>query len=274
MTRLAIIVVSHNSCAELPALLASLGGSAAVDDPNIVVVDNASVDGTPAYLRAEWPGIRLIETGANRGFAVANNVGIRATTSEFVLLLNPDTVVAPGALTHLIAILDSRPDVAAIGPRLVDGQGRAELSFGAMLSPWTELRQKLLVGGNARGIWPVTALVDWMTRRPGPVDWVSGACLLLRRADLEAVGLLDERFFMYTEDVDLCAALRARGRTVLFAATPEVVHLRGRSRTGAAGTATDGYRRSQVAFYQKHHPGWVPLLEAYLTLRGQLPDRS
>ena len=101
---------------------------------------------------------------------------------------------------------------------------------------------------------------------------MSGACLLVRRADAEAVGLMDERYFMYAEDVDFCAAVRARGRKVLFAPAAEVVHLRGRSRATAAAPTERAYRRSQIAFYEKHHPRWVRLAPRYLKVRGQLPD--
>lgn len=272
MTRLAIVIVSHNSRRDLPALLASLTHSAPAVASQIVVVDNASTDGTPAYVEAEWPEVRLVTTGANLGFAVASNIGIRQSQGEFILLLNPDTIVPPGALDALVSTLDAHAEAAAVGPRLVDRHGHAELSFGAMLSPWTELWQKALVRGNERRLPLVTPLVDCMTRRPREVDWVSGACLLVRRTDLEAVGLLDERFFMYTEDVDLCASLRARGRRILFAGAPEVVHLRGHV---ALGSDTERhYRRSQIAFYQKHHPRWTPLLTAYLKVRGRLPDNS
>jgi GT2 family glycosyltransferase len=106
-----------------------------------------------------------------------------------------------------------------------------------------------------------------MTRRSRRVGWVSGACLLIRRPDLEAVGLMDERFFLYTEDVDLCESVRARGRLVLFAAEAEIVHLRGRSAAGAPAATRAAYRRSQLAFYEKHHPRWVPVLKMYLKLR-------
>jgi len=116
---------------------------------------------------------------------------------------------------------------------------------------------------------PIVRMVDRMTRRTREVDWVSGACLLIRRKDVEAVGLLDERFFLYTEDVDLCASVRARSRKVLFAADIEIVHLRGRS---AGATTAAAYRRSQLAFYEKHHPAWVPWLRAYLKIRRELPD--
>ena len=117
-------------------------------------------------------------------------------------------------------------------------------------------------------------LVDRMTRRPRHVDWVSGACLLIRRTDLDAVGGFDARFFMYAEDVDLCAAVRARGRSVLFTPEPEVVHMRGKSAASAPEKAQSAYRRSQLAFYAKHHPGWVPFLKIYLKILGRLPDTS
>jgi GT2 family glycosyltransferase len=274
MTRLAIIIVSYNSQGDLEAVLRSLTEPAPAVDHAIVVVDNASTDTTRRYVRDEWPRVRLIAAETNLGFSKANNLGIRNTSSELVLLLNPDTIVPPGAVDQLVSTLDTRPDVAIVGPRIVDGRGRAELSFGAMLTPWTELRQKVLVQGNDRGMPPFTVMVDRLTRRSREVDWVSGACLLIRRSDVEAVGGFDERFFMYTEDVDLCASVRERGRVVLFTAETEVVHLRGRSARSAVRATQDAYRRSQIAFYAKHHPGWVPVLKAYLKLRGRLPDTS
>jgi N-acetylglucosaminyl-diphospho-decaprenol L-rhamnosyltransferase len=239
----------------------------------VLVVDNASPDGTAAAVRSRWPGVRVIDAGGNLGFARANNLGMRQTTGSMILLLNPDTVVPPSTLDTLVAILDRRSDVAIVGPRLVDADGRAELSFGRMMSPLSELRQKLLVRSSEnRGL--LAARVEAMTRREQQADWVSGACLLVRRADAEAVGLMDERYFMYAEDVDFCAAVRARGRHVLFVPSAEVVHLRGRSRATAAAATSQAYRRSQIAFYEKHHPRWVPLLRAYLKIRGRLPDKS
>jgi GT2 family glycosyltransferase len=267
--RVAIVIVTYNSIRDIDAVLHSLTQPAPRTTHEILVVDNASRDGTAAHVRAAWPRIRLIESASNRGFAAANNLGIRESSSDLVLLLNPDTRVPVGAIDRLVAHLDARPDVAIVGPRIVDVQGRAELSFGAMIAPLTELRQKVLVVGNDRGVAPIVSIVERMTRRTRQVDWVSGACLLIRRADLEAVGLLDERFFLYTEDVDLCAAVRALGRTVMFAAEVEIQHLRGRS---AGNTTSAAYRRSQLAFYAKHHPAWVPWLRAYLKIRGELPD--
>jgi GT2 family glycosyltransferase len=263
LPRLSIVIVSYNARADLERCLETLIRDKPAIDHEIVVVDNASPDDTVDVLRRRWTGVRLIEAGSNVGFSKANNIGIRQSFGELVLLLNGDTLVPPGAIDALVAVLDARPDMAIVGPRLVDAEGRAELSFGNMISPVGELRQKLRARRN----------IERLTSHERTVDWVSGACLLVRRADAEAVGLLDERYFMYTEDVDFCAAVRARGRGVLFTPRVQIVHLRGRSRQTAPRATESAYRRSQVAFYEKHHPGWAPLLRLYLRLRGRSPDR-
>jgi N-acetylglucosaminyl-diphospho-decaprenol L-rhamnosyltransferase len=187
--------------------------------------------------------------------------------------LNSDTVAPPGAIDSLVARLRARPSAAAVGPLLVDASGRAEISFGSMISPLAELRQKAIGRLYAAGAPIVTGWIDRLTRTERVVDWVSGACLLVFRADAESVGLLDERFFLYTEDVDFCAAIRARGREILFTPAASVTHLRGRSRSSAPGATNAAYRRSQVAFYGKHHPAWAPVLKFYLRLKGELPRR-
>lgn len=263
MPRLSIIIVSYNARPDLERCLETLVRDKPAVDHEIVVVDNASSDDTVEAVRSRWSGVRLIEAGANRGFAAANNLGFRQSFGEFVLLLNGDTLVPRGAIDTLVARMDARPDVAVIGPRLVDAHGRAELSFGRMISPVNELRQKLRAHGN----------VDRLTMNEREVDWVSGACLLVRRADAEAVGLMDERFFMYTEDVDFCAAIRARGRRVLFTPVAQIVHLRGKSRQTAPRETEAAYRRSQIAFYEKHRPAWAPILRLYLRLRRRSPDK-
>ena len=267
MPRLAIVIVSYNSRRDLDGCLASLTQAPPRVAHEIVVIDNASADGTPDHVRTRWPAIRVIEAGTNAGFSGANNIGIRATTGELVLLLNPDTLVPAGAIDALCGVLDANPQAAIAGPRIVDGTGRPELSFGRMISPLAEIRQKILVRGHARRVPGITHLVERMTRRSRPVDWVSGACLMIRRPDLEAAGLLDERFFLYTEDVDLCAAVRARGRAVLFSADIQIVHIRGQSVASARGPSHDAYRRSQLAFYEKHHPRWAWALRAYVRIR-------
>lgn len=269
--RLSIVIVTYNSSTHIDGCLRSLTDNPPHVEHEVVVVDNASPDGTAAAVRSRWKAVKTIDAGGNLGFARANNLGIRQSAGSLILLLNPDTVVPPGAIDILVAALDARRDVAVVGPRLINSDGRGELSFGWMMSPLAEARQKLLVRGSAGG-GPIAAYVASLMRRDRDVDWVSGACLLVRRDDAEAVGLMDERYFMYAEDVDFCAAVRARGRRVLFTPAAEVVHLRGQSRATAASATETAYRRSQIAFYEKHHPAWAPWLRRYLKLRGKLPD--
>jgi hypothetical protein len=267
MPALSIIIVSYNARADLERCLASLHAAAPRIAHDIIVVDNSSTDGSADAAR-RWPDVTVIDAGANLGFGRANNVGIRASRAPLLLLLNSDTTVPAGAIDRLVADLERHPDAAVLGPRLVDADGRPELSFGRMIGPFNELRQKVLFRGHVRGVPLVSRLVERWTRAPQTPDWVSGACLLVRRADAEAVGLFDERYFMYTEDVDFCAAIRARGRRIRFTPDVEIVHLRGRSAASAPGATHVAYRRSQLAFYEKHHPRWAPLLRAYLRLRG------
>ena len=259
MTGLTIVIVSFNAREDLAACLASLRAAPPAIPHEIVVVDNASGDGSVEAARAV-AGVTVIPLERNAGFAAANNAGIRATQSELILLLNSDTLVPSGAIDALVGRLRADPSLGAAGPRLVDGEGRAELSFGRMMSPLAEWRQK-----RRSPAW-----IDAETRREQLVDWVSGACLLVRRADAEAAGLLDERFFLYTEDVDFCASIRTRGRKVLFTPVATVTHLRGRSRASRPEPSRKAYRQSHVAFYEKHHPAWAPMLKLYLRLKGEL----
>jgi GT2 family glycosyltransferase len=271
VTTLAIIIVSYNTRKYLEDCLESITACPPSTPHEIIVVDNASPDDSVATVRSRWPGVTMIAQSTNVGFAAANNTGIRASKSELILLLNTDTIVPAGAIDALVVRLFARPDVAVAGPRLVDGKGRPELSFGRMISPLNELRQKVMLALYGRGIGWVSRWIERETRREQLVDWVSGACLLVRRADAEAAGLLDERYFLYTEDVDFCAAIRANGRHVLFTPATHVVHLGGRSRATVPAAGTRAYRRSQVAFYEKHHPVWAPVLRTYLRLKRQFP---
>ncbi|HTI36280.1 MAG TPA: glycosyltransferase family 2 protein [Vicinamibacterales bacterium] len=264
MTRLAIIIVSYNTRQDLEACLASLRRNPPVISSEVVVVDNASSDGSADAARAG--GARVLEMGRNAGFSAANNAGIRASSGDLVLLLNSDTIVPAGAVDRLVERLEATGATVA-GPRIVDGAGRAEISFGRMITPLNELRQKRLMRDYEAGRGAVVARVEAASRREQLVDWVTGACLLVRRAEAEAAGLFDERFFLYTEDVDFCAAIRKRGGRVLFTPSAEITHLRGRSRASNPAAANDAYTRSHVAFYEKHYPLWTPFLRLYLSLQ-------
>jgi GT2 family glycosyltransferase len=267
---LAIIIVSYNAGPDLERCLQSLHDPAPATTHRIVVVDNGSSDGSVAAARERWPAVVVVENGENLGFARATNVGIKNSESELVLLLNPDTIAPPGALDALVADLRAHPEAAVCGPRLVDGDGRPEISFGQMISPLHEARQKLIGCLYGWRIPPIAGFIDRRVRRAHYPDWVSGACLLARRVDLEEAGLLDERFFLYTEDVDLCASVRARGRLVRFTPSAEVIHLRGRSARRDRAAAERAYLESRIAFYAKHHPRWTGWLRAYLRATGRL----
>jgi GT2 family glycosyltransferase len=256
---LSIVIVSFNARADLEACLLSLKKGPPSMNHEIIVVDNNSGDGS-AEAAERIPGVRVIRMGRNAGFSAANNAGIREGRGDLVLLLNNDTLVLPGSLDRLIARLLANGSAGVAGPRLVDAEGQPELSFGPMISPLNEFRQKRRTR-------------EWIaveTAREQFVDWVSGACLLVRRADAEDAGLLDERFFLYTEDVDFCHAIRKLGRKVLFTPVATITHLRGRSRASMPEASQKAYRQSKLAFYRKHHPVYAPFLKLYLRLRGEL----
>ena len=264
MTTVAIIIVSHNTRKELENCLKSLHDHPPSATHEIVVVDNASRDGSVEAVRLRWPDVRVIALNSNVGFASGNNVGIRHTQSELVLLLNSDTIVPSGAIDRLIAAMRELPGASVVGPKIVNADGRPELSYGRMMTPLAELRQKILMRhASPRRLAELTS----KTRR---VDWVTGACLLVRRQDAEAAGLLDERYFMYCEDVDFCAAVRTNGGKVYFTPLAQIVHLRGGSWTPGSRAGRESYRRSHLAFYRKHHPALAPILKAYLGLREKL----
>jgi len=257
---LSIVIVSFNARLDLVNCLLSLKTAPpAVDGHEIIVVDNDSTDGSVDAAQ-RIPGVRVIRMGRNAGFSAANNAGIRESRGDLLLLLNSDTLVPPGALDSLVARLRATPAAAIAGPRLLDGDGRPELSFGRMMSPLNEFRQK-----RRTAAW-----IEAETAREQFVDWVSGACLLVRRTDADAAGLFDERFFLYAEDVDFCHAIRMRGLKVLFTPVATITHLRGRSRATVPEASRKAYRQSQVAFYRKHHPVFVPFLQLYLRLKGEL----
>jgi N-acetylglucosaminyl-diphospho-decaprenol L-rhamnosyltransferase len=268
--RLDVIIVNHNTRDELAACLASLHEAPPAAMARIALVDNASTDDSVATVRRRWPAVGVTRLDRNRGFGAANNVAIRESSAEFVLLLNSDTVVPAGAIDLLLERLVALGAVAA-GPLLVDAAGRPEMSFGDMLSPWTELRQLTRQRLAASDAGPARRHVDRLVGAEREVDWVSGACLLARRTAVIAAGGFDERYFLYEEDVDLCAALRAGGGRIWFTPRARVVHLRGRAMRGLArppGVASH-YDRSHLAFYEKHAPQWVPWLRRWLRLRGR-----
>ena len=268
---LVIVVVSHDDREEVTACLETLLGDPPATTHQMVLVDNASTDGTVEAVGHRWPDVLVLENQNNLGFARAVNRGIRATSSELVLLLNPDTRARGAAIDALVEELRATPGAVAAGPRIVDVEGRPEISWWFHLGPVAEWRLRRLRRACERGRRRARRRVERLTSRRREVDWMTGACLLLERRATMAAGLMDEAYFLYFDDVDLCATLRAGGGRALFLPRAEIVHLRGRTVSRRPDETARHYRASQLHFYRKHRPIWYPLVWLMLKLRGQLP---
>lgn len=264
-----IVIVNFNTRVDVTACLRSLISSPLARPHTITVVDNNSSDGSTDAIRAEFKTVQIIEMGRNAGFAAANNAGIRASSNPLVLLLNSDTLVPAGTLDTLCERLEAT-GAAAAGPRLIDADARPEISWGPMLNPWSEWIQARRIATASSTLPQARRRVDSLTSVERRVDWVSGACLLVRREAAVKAGLLDERYFMYEEDVDFCATLRNQGGSILFTPASTVIHLRGRSRKAAPSQKPSHYDKSHLAFYEKHNPAWLPALRLWKKLRGRV----
>jgi GT2 family glycosyltransferase len=235
----------------------------------LVVVDNASTDGSADAVRARHPEALVIANAENAGFARACNQGWRASRAPLVLFLNPDAEVAPGAVETLVRLLESRPAVGAAGPRTRGSDGTIQVSTGSDLAPLAELRQRRLVRGVARREAHALAQAEALHAREHEPAWVSGSCLVARRTAIEAVGGFDERFFLYEEDADLCRRLREAGWRIVFTPEAEVRHHLGRSMSKAPRRARLEYHRSHRLYYRKHNgPLSRAALRILLAARG------
>lgn len=268
--RVAVVVVSYEVRATLVAGLHQLERAAGLP-VETVVVDNASRDGSADAVRAAFPAVRVVANSDNVGFARASNQGAQATSAPLLLFLNPDATLEPGALAALVALVESRPRVGAAGPRIRGEDGTIEVSTGPDLSLASEWRQRRLVQGVRRRDPAALAEAEARHAREHAPDWLSGACLLVRREAFRAVSGFDERFFLYEEDADLCRRLRAAGWQVVFTPAAEARHARGASMAGVAGRARLEYHRSHLTYYATHN-GLLQQagLRALLVARGAL----
>ncbi|HSD26240.1 MAG TPA: glycosyltransferase family 2 protein [Vicinamibacteria bacterium] len=250
--RVAVVIVSFEAREALLAGLESLRRHASTPIET-VVVDNASTDGSADAVRAAHPAVRVLANAENVGFARACNQGWRASGAPVVLFLNPDAEVTSGAVEALARLLEEKPSVGAAGPRTRSADGTIQVSTGPDLSPLAERRQRKLVLGVAHRDAEALAKAEALHSREHEADWVSGSCLAVRRAALEAVSGLDERFFLYEEDADLCRRLRIAGWRVVFTPSAEVRHRLGGSMARAARRARLEYHRSHLLYYRKHN---------------------
>ncbi len=265
--RVAAVVVTYDALPWIEQCLDSLAGV------ETVVVDNGSSDGTVAFVRERYPEVRVVES-ENRGLGAGWNLGIRETSSAYVLLLNADAWLADGALERLVDFADGRPRAAVIGPRLLNPDGTLQRSVRGYPTIWrlaTEylFLRKLAPGSSALNAFYAGGFAHDEVRE---VEVVMGACMLVRRAAIEQVGECDEDYFLFSEETDWCFRFHEAGWEVVFFPGAECFHVRGASHSGRL------YRenlRGHLLFLSKHRGPKVAerarrLLLASLRLRGLL----
>lgn len=255
-----IVIVSWNTRELLERCLASVfaGLGRAPSDLSegglptgeVVVVDNNSRDGSAELVRERYPRARLIASRENLGFARANNLGLRGYRGRYALLLNPDTEVQPGALARLVRYLDAHPDVGAAGPLILNPDGSLQLS--CHRSPNLPRELWRLFHGDAIRHFGTYAMDEWSRHEPRAVDVIQGACLMVRREALTRVGLLDEDFYIYSEEVDLCERIRREGWAIHWVPEAAVVHYGGQSTRQVAEEMFLHLYRSKLIYFRKH----------------------
>lgn len=245
-----VVVVTWNSAGTIAACLQSIP-----PDVPVVVVDNASSDETLAAVRAARPEAEVLSLTRNVGFGAACNLGAKHLKTGDVLLLNPDAALLSGTLERLAETLAREASLGVVGPLITDLAGNLELSWGedpTLLTEWRRRREHARVPAIA-------------TLKASRVDWVTGACCLVRRSAWEAVEGFDERFFLYFEDLDLCRRIRKQGFGVLFEPGGAARHLRGASADVLGAQKVGRYRASQLMYYRRYASwaAWIGL-RAYL----------
>ena len=255
---LAILIVNYNAAAVLPACLDSLPAGAAGLAVETIVVDNASTDASVALLRARDPQLQLIANAQNVGFAAANNQAAAAAHARYLLLLNPDTVVQPGALGALVACAEAHPEAGTLGPRLLNADGTPQRSC------WRGFPGLGMALADALYLWKIPGLpfARRTEYRPSEltqtraVDHLLGAALLIPRALWDELGGLDPSYFLFLEETDWCYRAQQAGRPSYFTPDAVIVHLGEHSMNQNPRRNLPQFYRSYCQFYGKHHaPG-------------------
>jgi GT2 family glycosyltransferase len=250
-----IIIINWNTSELLDQALTTLQPAISGLAVEVIVVDNGSVDGSVDMVRSNWPDVILIALPRNVGFAAGNNAGILRAGGRKIMLLNSDVIVLESTVRGLVACLDRRPEVACAGARHLN----ADRTLQRSMDRFPTLISDLLSYSEAHRLPPARAHL----RRHYPwwgdhdteceVGWVNGACLMVRREVLETVGLLDERFFIYAEELDWCYRMWKAGWRVVFTPDAEVVHLGGQSTEAASARRIVLLYLGQLKFYDKHY---------------------
>ena len=258
MPQVAAVVVNYNAGDELRVALQSIAEECAGIDWEAVVVDNASTDGSASIVPTFSPRASLISNPANVGFGRAVNQAVSASDAPLVLLVNPDCQLRPGALAALRAVIESEPSCAVVGPKILDPDGRVQGSargdpdmLTGLFGRTAGLRARLPLTSVARR----NVVVDDAIASGAEsvvVDWVSGACMLIRRAALDAVRGFDERYFLYWEDADVCRRLRQHGHQIRYVPGAMAVHTVGRSSRSARRSSIRAFHSSAYRYYATH----------------------
>lgn len=250
---LAAVIVNYNAGPELRDALQSIANDMAGRSWEAVVVDNASSDGSSELVAAFAPHARVVRNTANVGFGRAINQGAAASSAAFILVMNPDCQLESGALATMRAELDARQQCAIVGPRVLDPDGSEQGSARGDPDMLTGLFGRT---GPLRHLLPSSAVsrrnVLSGGRESATVDWVSGACMLVRRSAFDDVGGFDARYFLYWEDADLCRRLRARGHEIRYVPAATAVHHVGHSSKTARAASIKAFHQSAYLYYSTH----------------------
>jgi hypothetical protein len=264
-----VIVLSYNTRDLTLQCLSALCPAVLNWGWQVIVVDNASTDGTAQTAAELSPEIEVIRNEKNLGYAAGNNLGLRQAEGQAIILLNSDVVATPEDLRTLVQFLHQNPEVGAVSAGLLTSEAHPQaFAFG------NDPRPGYLIRRGIRHLLGRGPLHDWNVDQPLEVDWVSGACLCVRREVIEQIGLLDECFFLYFEDNDWCLRMRKAGWRVVYNPQVTVTHLGGASQRRRAA-ANRHYQQSLVTFYAKHYGlYWALCIHLMLTLYTQLQGLS
>jgi GT2 family glycosyltransferase len=255
MCDISIVIVSWNARDYLRGCLHSIANCRAHSKLQVIVVDNDSRDGSPEMVEREFPSVRLIRTGRNIGFAAGNNVGIRASRGRYVFLVNSDVVILSGCLDKLRCFLDDHPKVGLTGPRVLNADRSLQLSCRRLPTPWNSFCRMLALDSafpNSKFFqgWRVGPREHDTTK---PVEVLSGCFWAARRTAIDAVGLLDEGYFMYAEDIDWCKRFKEGGWQVYYTNESEAVHFGGASSGNQPERFFIEMHRADLRYWRKHH---------------------
>lgn len=263
-TDITVIVVSYNTRELLRRCLSSLAAYPCAGATEVIVVDNASRDGSAEMVRAEFPEVRLLTTDRNLGYAAANNLALRGLSARYALILNSDIEVRPGAMDTLLGFMDATPQAGMAGAKLLLPDGTVQTTWAQGFTLGEFIRQQLYLDRlGPRGPGQLAAATE-----PVEVAHLHGACLLVRREALAQVGMLDEGYFMYCEDSDWCRRFRQAGWKLFYVPAAEMLHHHGASSRQSRAEMIAAYNLAAARYFRRHGGKWQGLVARAAGLTG------